>query len=164
MQFIISVDGIDKVNHYIRWPSNWTTIVDNIRYLSSRHVVSFNVTVSIYNITNLYSLLEFFDTEFPGKLVHCQLATSDNDMLSALNFPGLAIDCVTPIRNLRCYKNDQLLASFIEGIISYYEQMPSTDLIKLSKFFEFNDRLDLSRSVQLVDYIPELNQARNLLQ
>lgn len=163
MQFIISMDGIDKINHYIRWPSDWSTIVDNVKYLSNQHVISFNVTISIYNITNLYELLKFFDTEFPGKLVHCQLATSDNDMLSALNFPGLTVDRLTPIRNLRCYKNDPLLASVIEGIILNYEQIANIDLAKLRAFFEFNDRLDRSRSVQLIDYIPELEQARKLL-
>ena len=163
MQFIISIDGVDRINHYIRWPSNWKTIIENVKYLASRHVVSFNVTVSIYNITNLYLLLEFFDKEFPGKLVHCQLATSDNDMLSALNFPGLTVDQLVPIRNLRCYKNDPLLASVIEGIISHYEQTNNVDIEKLRNIFNFNDKLDQSRNIKLIDYIPELEQARKLL-
>lgn len=163
MQFIVSLDGIGLVNHYIRWPSDWETVIENIRWLAHHHVVSFNITVSIYNINSLYLLLEFFDTEFPGKLVHCQMAVSNNDMLSALNFPGLTSDRLIPIKNLRCYKNDPLLASTIDGIISYYEKSPKVDMDKLMAFFEFNDRLDQSRSVQLIDYIPELEQARKLL-
>jgi len=162
-QFIVSIDGLDQLNHYIRWPSNWSAIVENVQYLSQRHVVSFNVTVSIYNINRLYSLLEFFDQQFPKRLVHAQLAMSNDDMLSALNFPDLDVDQLKRIRNLNCYKNDPLLASTIDGLISHYEQDPTVDLHKLKTFFAFNDRLDASRSVKLLDYIPELEQARQRL-
>jgi len=33
----------------------------------------------------------------------------------------------------------------------------------LTEFFKFNDRLDQARDCRLVDYIPELEQARSLI-
>jgi hypothetical protein len=164
MQFIVSIDGLDKLNYYIRWPSNWANIIQNVHYLEQQHKITFNTTVSIYNVYTLYHLLSFFDSEFSGIPVHCQLAGSDNDMLSAFNFPNreLCLNNLIPIRQLRCYKNDPLLQSFIEGLITHY-QTPTVDLAKLKLFFEFNDLLDQSRNVKLVDYIPELEKGRALL-
>jgi organic radical activating enzyme len=166
LQFVVSIDGFNTLNHYIRWPSDWKTIVNNLQYLKQQNrVVSFNVTVSIYNVSKLYELLEFFDLEFPNSLVHCQLADSNEDMLSALNYPchSWVLDGLTQIQNLNCYKNDPLLSSFINGLIVQYQTRESVDLKKLSKFFKFNDLLDYSRGIQLEDYLPELEKYRRLL-
>ena len=166
LQFIISIDGFDKLNHYIRWPSDWKTIVDNVQYLKQHnHTVSFSVTVSIYNVDTLDQLLTFFDTEFPNTLVHCQLAVSNNDKLSALNHPlgDRVLESLKKIQQLNCYKNDSLLASLIDGIIKHYQTRDSVDQDKLAKFFEFNELLDKSRNIKLEDYIPNLAQYKGLL-
>jgi hypothetical protein len=162
MQFIISLDGYDQLNYYIRWPAEWTKLIDNARYLQEYHTIFFNVTISIYNVTGLFALLEFFDHKFPGVLVHCQFASSNNDILSAFEFPNsiLAMDSLLPIRQLRCYQNDPLLQSVIDGLITHYKYKSATDSDKLNDFFTFNDKLDRSRSVKLVDYIPELEISR----
>lgn len=163
MQFIVSLDGYDQLNHYIRWPSNWTTIVDNVDYLKTHgHVVSFNITVSIYNVLQLHELLSFIDRRYPNTLVHGQFAGSVDDMLSALNHPDRAcvLNNLRLIRNLNCYKNDPLLSSFIEGLINHYSNNIEYDNDKLQKFFKFNDLLDQNRNIYLRDYIPELEKYR----
>jgi sulfatase maturation enzyme AslB (radical SAM superfamily) len=165
-QFIVSIDGFNKLNHYIRWPSDWQTIIDNVQYLKQQnYVVSFNITVSIYNILTLYELLEFFDQVFPATLVHCQFAESEKELFSALNFPdrNLALENLMRIRELKCYKNDLLLQSFVDGVIMHYAKNFKLDLEKLKDFFKFNDKLDQSRNIRLADYIPELEAARKLI-
>jgi MoaA/NifB/PqqE/SkfB family radical SAM enzyme len=166
LQFIVSIDGLDDLNHYIRWPSTWSTIVDNVKFIiQNKHTVSINTTVSIYNICSLYKLLEFFDHEFAGILVHCQFAESKNDIFSALHFPNrnLVLENLVRIRELKCYKNDLLLQSFVDGVIMHYDKNFKLDLEKLKNFFEFNDKLDQSRDIKLADYIPELEAARKLI-
>ena len=166
LQFIVSIDGFDTLNHYIRWPSDWSTVVNNVRYLiDQHHTVSINTTVSIYNISLLYELLEFFDHAFPKILVHCQFAESDNDMLTALNFPNreLILEKLICIKELNCYKNDPLLQSFIDGVIMHYENNFQLNLEKLKLFYKFNDKLDQSRNIKLIDYVPELEAARKLI-
>lgn len=163
LQFIVSLEGIGELNHYIRWPSNWNAIVENMKYLvANNHTVSTNTTVSIYNVTRIYELFRWLDDEFPGTLVHAQLVGSKNDMLSALRFPdsNFALNSLLPIQQLKCYNNDKLLKSFIDGVISHYQQNPEIDQKKLELFFEFNDKLDKSRNIQLRDYIPELEKFR----
>jgi sulfatase maturation enzyme AslB (radical SAM superfamily) len=163
LQFVVSIDGLDSVNHYIRWPSEWMNIINNVHVLKERgHIITFNTTVSIYNITNLYLLLQFFDTEFPTTLVHCQLVGSDDNVLSPFLFPE-SIDTLKDIINLNCYKNDPLLASFIDGLIAHFNSTNDIDVSRLTKFFEFNDKLDRSRNVKLADYIPELDNCRKYI-
>jgi hypothetical protein len=166
IQFIVSIEGVGPLNHYIRWPSDWNTIVENMNFLrKNRHFITTNTTVSIYNVLGLYNLLKFFDDNFPGMLVHCSSCASQNDILSGFKFPypELALRKLLPIQQLRCYKNDRLLKSFIDGIITHYQSTPEIDLDQLKLFFEFNDKLDRSRDIKLVDYIPELEQARKLI-
>ena len=166
LQFIVSLEGLGLLNHYIRWPSDWDKIIENMHYLKkNNHIITTNTTVSIYNITGLYNLLKFFDDEFPGMLVHAQSCSSIGDMLSPFNFPyaELALERLLPIQNLNCYKNDQLLKSYIDAIIAHYQTNPVLDLAKLKLFFEFNDKLDRSRNIKLSDYISELEQARTLI-
>ena len=166
LQFIVSLEGTGALNYYIRWPSDWDKIIENMQYLRKHnHTVSTNTTVSIYNVTRLYELLKFFDDEFPGMLVHVGSCLSDNDRLDPFNFPNakLALEKLLPIQQLNCYHNDRLLKSYIDGIIAHYQSDPSPDLKKLKLFFELNDKLDRSRNIRLVDYVPELEQARKLI-
>jgi uncharacterized Fe-S cluster-containing radical SAM superfamily protein len=166
IQFIVSLEGVGALNHYIRWPSAWETIVENMRYLKKNgHFITTNTTVSIYNVLGLYDLLKFFDDNFPGMLVHSSSCISQNDILSGFKFPypELALRQLLPIQQLKCYDNDRLLKSFIDGIITHYQSTPEIDLDRLKLFFEFNDKLDRSRDIKLDDYIPELEQARKLI-
>ena len=165
-QFVVSVEAVGDVNYYIRWPSHWDAIIENMHYLKiNNHVIATNTVVSIYNVTRLYTLLKFFDDEFPGMLVHCSLCDSNDSMLSGFNFPNaeLALEQLRPITTLNCYKNDNLLKSFIDTLIAHYQTQPQPDLVALKLFFEFNDKLDASRNVRLADYIPELEAARELI-
>jgi len=166
ISFIISIEGLGELNHYIRWPSDWEDIIKNMHYLKDHgHALTVNVTVSMYNIMGLYRLLKFFDDEFPGMLVHAQLCSSVGDRLSAFNFPdrAAALANLEPIQHLNCYNNDSLLKSLIDSLIHHYRITRGPDLKKLRDFFEFNDLLDHSRSIKLCDYIPELEQFRSLI-
>jgi hypothetical protein len=165
-QFIISLDGYGSLNHYIRWPSDWNTIIANMHYLkNNKYKCATNITVSLYNVLGLFNLLEFLENQFPGMLIHCSVCQSNGDILSPFIFPDykLVLQKLLPIRNLRCYANDHLLQSFIDGLISHYQSTPQPDFDNLRLFFEFNDLLDQSRNLRLQEYIPELHTIRNLL-
>lgn len=160
-QFVFSIDGFDGVNDYIRWPSRWTEIIDNWRYLITQgHKVCINTTVSIYNVSTLHLLYDFIDAEFPNTLVHCSLVDFPAEM-SPLDFPDpdLALTSLHAVTKTRCYANDPLFADSINGLIYYFQNNHvSADL---SKFFKINDKLDQSRSVRLKDYIPSLDKYRD---
>jgi hypothetical protein len=79
-----------------------------------------------------------------------------------LQFPDskVALYKLLPIQQLKCYNNDKLLKSLVDGLISHYRSDTGVDQEKLKLFFEFNDKLDNSRNIKLADYIPELEQFR----
>jgi hypothetical protein len=83
---------------------------------------------------------------------------------AAWNFPNkqVALDDLQKIKTLKKYHVDEVFNSNINSIIQRIETC-EVDYAKLSKFFEFNDLLDQSRGVNLVDYIPELEQCRSYL-
>lgn len=158
-QFIISIDGYNELNYYIRWPSNWDSIINNVQYLiDHKHYITFNVTITIYNIARLYQLLEFFDNKFPSIIVHAQLNSDQSTLFDPLNFPNkkLVINNLSKVRSLNCYKNDQSLQTIIDSLIQFYKESYVFDAEKFNKFLEFNTRLDASRNVKLIDYMPEL--------
>ena len=54
--------------------------------------------------------------------------------------------------------------SMIDTIFDHYSDPNySCNIDTLKTFFEFNDTLDKSRNIKLVDYIPELEECRKLI-
>ena len=70
----------------------------------------------------------------------------------------------------RCFKTNIYLANgrscqgYVEGLHAFYSNPDyRVDPVMLKQFFNFNDQLDQARGSRLVDYIPELEQARRLI-
>lgn len=160
----ISVDGFDQLNHYIRWPSQWNKLTENIRLLSQTlkpYNYNFNTTVSIYNITQLYNLFNFLETEHPG--IHCEIIyLEDPEYQQAWNHPdkSRALAELERVKTLSLYCQNENFKQRIDGLVKLLATT-QTDYKKLQVFYAFNDRLDASRHVKLQDYIPELEQCRD---
>jgi hypothetical protein len=162
LQFILSIDAYESLNHYIRWPSDWNTIINNWRYLRNNgHKVIINTTVSIYNIHRLHELYQFIDQHFPGTLTHCCLVEFPR-CLSPWLFPEkkLVLNSLNLVRQTSCYKNDPLFTSSIDGYLQFFMSESKYNQSTLDEFFKFNDLLDQSRSIRLVDYDPVLDSYR----
>ena len=164
LNIICSIDGHDQVNKYIRWPADWPTIVENIKglYELTPHI-SVNVTVSIWNISRLSELIEFFDANFEYPMI----------LLGNVNWPpeqkfetfpnkAVALADLERIKLSRSYKTNPVLRARVRYFIDILEKS-TVDLDDLKKFFEYNDALDQVRGVKLGDYIPELEATRSLL-
>jgi sulfatase maturation enzyme AslB (radical SAM superfamily) len=162
IQFVVSIDGYRELNHYIRWPSSWDNVIDNVRYIcNNHHNVTFNVTVSMYNVAELYNLLGFFDKEFPGKFIHVQLAKG---IASPLNFPNseIVLQDLRQVTGLKCYQNDLMLKSFIDSLIQHFEQASGS--VNIQPFIEFNNKLDINRNITVGKFAKKLSQALKIYQ
>lgn len=162
--FIFSIDAYGDLNRYIRWPSDWDTIIKNWQYLrNKKHSVTLSTTLSIYSICNIGKLFEFIDKEFPGTYVNFSPVTSPKYMAPTV-FPDykIALDSLYRAKQTQtCRNHNKKLETYIDHLIEYFEQQPEPDIEKLTKFFNINDKLDQSRSVYLKDYIPALDSFRN---
>lgn len=166
LRFEVSVDGFEMVNKYVRWPTDWPTLIKNIDYLYENNFpIAFNTVVSIYTITCLDKTIDFLTNRYPQALFHITTVLSKDDMLTPYNFPNrkLAVEILDNVKQTSAYKGNLAVRSKIDEYYKWFLADPLIDIDKLRKFFEFNDLLDKSRGVKLIDYIPELEKCRNYL-
>jgi len=165
VSFEISIDGYKLVNEYIRWPTNWDKLINNVDYIHNKgYNISFGPVVSIYNIANLHSIIKFLNNRYKNVPIHLSPVSFEGDILSPYIFPNkkLVIDDLSKIKKLDIYHNDLVFKSKIDAYLNYFINDHQINLTKLELFFKYNDQLDTHRNSRLVDYIPELEQCRNL--
>ena len=164
--FSISFDGYEKINDYIRWGSNFDTVRDNChRIVNEGHYLAFQTVFSLYNATRIHEIYEFYDREFPGLNSLVQPAGRLSSYLGPWNNPlrEQVLESMYRCQETKVYYNggrntDALVIEMINRYKNY-----ECNLDVLSKFFQYNDQLDQARGSRLVDYIPELEQARSLI-
>ena len=75
--------------------------------------------------------------------------------------PDLVIDSMKKCTQTQVYySNGRSCKTQVDAMLDWYTNKYQLDIDKLTKFYEFNHKLDQSRGSQLADYIPELAQAR----
>lgn len=163
--FSVSMDGYGKINDYIRAPSNFEKIMKNARtFVDAGHNISFNSVVGLYNVTNYHLLFEYIDEHFPNTPAYLQL--NYNDMQDPYNYPipEIAVKSLERCTKTAVYYNDSRgCKTMIDSLLEYYKNGGGYSKEKLQRFFDFNDKLDESRSEKLADVIPELEMAREYI-
>jgi hypothetical protein len=163
----ISFDGYGRVNDYIRWRSDFNTVVNNAKMMQGLgHKIGLQTVPSMYNLTRLHELFEFYDQEFPGSSCLVQSAEGVEGLRPWYHpRPDLVVDSLE-----RCFKTNTYLANgrscqgYIDGMYAHYSsENYRVNPIILKQFFDYNDELDRARNSRLGDYIPELEQARELI-
>lgn len=166
VNFSVSFDGYQKVNDYIRWGSDFDSVRNNCyRILENGHQLAFQTVFSMYNATRIHEVYEFYDREFPGCNTLVQPAGMLNHYLGPWHNPlrEQILESMYRCRETRVYhangrNTNDLVEELIDRCLNH-----DYDSTVLSRFFEYNDKLDQSRGSRLADYIPELDQARRLL-
>lgn len=165
--FSFSYDGYKQVNDYIRWQSDFDTIVDNGRMLRSRgHRIGLQTVFSMYSISRMHEVFEFYDQEYLGDGLLVQVGKGLDDIYMPFNHPrpDLVVESMRRCQQTKMYyMNGRSIKSMVDLILEYYSN-PSynCNVDKLREFYEYNDKLDKSRNSNLADYIPELAEARKL--
>lgn len=163
-----SFDGYKKVNDYIRWRSEFDTIVENSRMLRLQgHKIALQTVFSMYSITRMHEVFEFYDQEFPdsGLLVQVGMGLDDTFMPFNHPFPELVVESMRRCQQTKIYfQNGRSIKSMVDLILNYYSNPEyQVNIDSLRKFFKYNDLLDQSRNSQLGDYIPELEEGRKFI-
>ncbi len=165
-----SVDGVGKVNEYQRWKTIDKKQKENIHKFHKQgnkvHIIS---VVSIYNVATLGDTMEMFDKEFPYAPIQLQWATFKNNLLDPYNHPNrrLVFESMKKAKQTKCYwHNESGTTNIVNDLYNFYgdpKNQNTFDRDKLRKFFKYNDVLDRSRSSNLADYIPDLEDCRKHL-
>lgn len=169
--FSFSYDGYKEVNDYIRWKSKFDVMVENGRMLRDHgHMIGLQTVFSMWSITRIHEIFEFYDAEYPKSSVLLQPARfPDKDYLfMPYNHPRpeLVIESMYRCQKTKVYQqNGRSTQSMVDNLISYYSDPDyKVNVKQLKEFYEFNDLLDKSRDTKLGDYIPELEEGRKLCQ
>jgi hypothetical protein len=118
----------------------------------------------MYNVTNLHLLLEYLDIEFPHAGLYLQV--NHFSFQSAFNHPNaeIVLESLERCKKTRSYYSDGRSAkTTIDSLFDHYSNNPKFNPNILRSFFEYNDKLDQARNVQLGDYIPELEECRKYI-
>jgi sulfatase maturation enzyme AslB (radical SAM superfamily) len=166
IEFGVSLDGYDQINKYIRWPTNWQTLTQNIdKMFDLTDNVFFCVCVNIWNVANLSQLIGFLEERWPRPLILMNEAVPVNGVdITPWNYPdkARAIEELKKLYQSYSYINEEFFRNKVDYFIN---NMQSSTLVseKLQRFFEYNDSLDQSRGIALIDYIPELEACRTYI-
>lgn len=167
--FNASIDGIGKIQEYIRYPSNWQQIDKNFRKLISHKKtnVIVNVTPVIQNV-NLGSIVDLFEYLELFNIVENKLVVGISpiilyapDQLDLINLPiEYKKQCWDKIQywiDNKCkFQND-----FFKNKMNELKNKCLSDVQyehNLSRFREFTDIFDTHRKFYLRDVNPELCQ------
>jgi len=160
-----SIDGIGVVNDYLRYPSQWSVISNNIELVQSYPSIDFFITTALSNLSLLryyqvidwgikYNLNLFISfVEFPAAMnpnllpteIKKQLLTKYQDLKTNLN--GISTDrtehCIdTCIQICSNYNNNDQEWQIFQGWICKHDILRQNSLIKI--FPELIDYVDSS--------------------
>ena len=150
VQLNCSIDATGELDRYIRYPSNWSKIVENFKNITKLEnaFVEIHCTVQMYNILHMEKFIEWAKPY--GYKIYFNI----------LNHPEELNIRVLP-HNLKILAENRLQPYLdlpkVQGIIDY---MWAEDWHnKYDKFLHYTDQLDKSRKENLFDIVPEFKNA-----
>ena len=161
VRFNFSIDAVGDKNHYIRYPSNWETIVQNLHILDNTPdniIVNIACAVQLLNIMYLPELAKWkLSQNF--KKVHMHPKTNGDVGTHLVYFPSYLNIRVLPIelkelaaKNIREFTDN----SRWTGIIDYMMQEDWSS--KLPSTIEYLETCDTTRGTNFRSVFPELSK------
>jgi len=167
IEFGVSIDGIEKQNDYMRYPSKWNIIVKNINKIiktMDNYSLRTTITVSIYNILYLPELFNWIlEQNFPPEVNSKKKPFGSIHPLHRSfekNIKALPINIKNKIKeeleNSTIFKTNEIAKKTIN---QYIEFMFKEDLSRYFQIFlEINKKLDKVRNEKFEEVFPELDK------
>ena len=174
IHFSVSIDAVNDVANYIRFPSNWKTIKQNLKLIGQNNVgVAINTTIQWLNMTRLNEMFKFIEEyvaskpkQFAG--VWFQLVTDPNylDPIYAPRFiKEKAIHDINFFLNTSTMLQDEKYSSILQGefkqsLISSKEFLENNlnNVKHVDVFLKKMATLDKLRNQSLFEVLPEFKQ------
>jgi MoaA/NifB/PqqE/SkfB family radical SAM enzyme len=138
----VSMDGIGKLNEYIRFPTQWNTVVDNLTELFNLKEqglpleINAHVTIQMYNILNLSEILVYLKENYQIE-----------PYLNILNHPH-CLNIRTLTQDLKQVAEERLLPysnyERVQEVISYMKSEDWSDK-HFNEFVQYTKSLDQKR-------------------
>lgn len=169
VSFNVSIDAVNDLAKYIRYPSDWHTIDKNLKNIHKNGVgVSFNTTIQWLNMTRLNEIFDYIENcniDFGG--IWFQLVT-DPHYLDPIHAPVFMKEkCINDIESFlhRPFLNDPKYNNILFGELKQSLIQTKNFLQKNLKNVKYTDEflkrmeiLDRLRKQNLFSVLPELKQ------
>ena len=165
VQMVCSVDEINELANYVRYPSVWSEVERNFDYLCREfktHIEMIaQVTVNTYNILQLDDILRWVKMKAdanPGRVVSTWFNPVHRPFgLSITTLPmELKMLVVERLKALRPeYPNSQV-TNQVEDLCRYIVEREAEEE-HFQEFVRYTKMLDRKRGQNIVDFIPELS-------
>lgn len=153
IKMCLSIDAYRDLNHYIRFPSDWQSIVDNIKLIRQIPNVNtfLNTCVQNLNILHLDRLLEWAINE-EDLYVHLDVLTKP-----PIHEPrNLPIELVKEAQRKLVQVKSRLKPKMVDGLDNIIGMLDSNDTTHWQEFVDVVKKRDAYRKLNIIDYLPEL--------
>ena len=156
VQFIISLDGLNLVNDYIRWPGKFTNVIENAKMLHEKlnYPISFTIVVQALNIHSLMDLINFLQKNFSKSKILINPIV-DPDYLGFNILPDGVKQTIDLNIDRLINKSDSVLVLHLKNLKKQLENSKFDKKLQ-EKFLKFNSIVDGHRKITYKHYIPEL--------
>lgn len=171
VKILASIDAVGDLNHYIRYPSNWDEIDQNLKFIDenyeSLNVIEciLNTTVGALNVCSLDKIYNYLSTfNFVVGVPN----------LSNLQFPSYLATTVlpSPLKKLAIIQLTQLNKNYIQGVpdhqkylveninnvIQFMNSYDGYRTEEFQKFKKFQNDFDKIKGLNLLDYCREFEK------
>lgn len=160
VSFMVSIEGIEQVNDYIRYPSKFNTLHSNLEKLKNLSkafplYITFNCVFQSYNALSVVDLIKYLRPYMP-----CFSFLHYPDFLSSQHLP-------LELKNVAKEKIDTFIEDFqpqgaqdeigLNTLMACAERMMDSprDLKSYGEFRKFTEQMDKMRKQKIFDTIPE---------
>jgi MoaA/NifB/PqqE/SkfB family radical SAM enzyme len=171
--FMCSIDGYGSVQEYLRYPSKWTQIDENLQTLLSMKMSNLYIrltsVISNINLEFFPELISYFENLSDQYNVNMPLMPTVLTNPSHMSLLSLPMDykayCLEKIETF-IEENPRQRGWFFDESIKIIKNQCTEDndfVPLLCNFFEYNDILDTNRNQSLANVNPRLDGFRNLV-
>ncbi len=150
----VSVDGVGALDEYIRNPTQWKRVEENLKKLLSLEAeysgieLGIHTTVQMYNILRLNEVIRYFEKSL-GRVPYLNILNHPQ----CLNIRTLPLDLKNKAKESLEDWNDQIE---VQEVISYMFKEDWTARY-LSEFIDYTRAIDETRKENILSLIPEFS-------
>ncbi len=160
VELLVSIDGYEKINDYIRYPSKWETIVKNLNIYSDLPTIRIRInhTVQLYNIIYVADFIDWYQKNYSNKTnILLNLHMLKNVSFLACNhlpknLKKITLEKILKLENLLTIKDVKPLVK----MLMFKENQEIHDA-NWSQFISYTKKLDARRNQNILDVVPEFS-------
>jgi MoaA/NifB/PqqE/SkfB family radical SAM enzyme len=154
---MLSIEGTERHNEYMRYPSSWSEIKKNIKEFKTLNNIYIYINTVVQNLNILYidELIKYAHQNN----IYIHLYLIDNpDYLDMFNLPKKILqEAYDKLKNI---PNEKLIhTDNVKEIISILKERLNTHVVDKKKYTQFTEMIksrDRYRNVHIKNYMPEL--------